>query len=623
MKLRGRSDKLLFLHVRGDDMKKFFLKKGFLFVALTIPVLVLFQNFSPAPESEDAALIKSEQEEVSDTPLMASASTTEKKVFACPTNGKTILTKEQILTYPKKQLGRGHFIVEESFVIREPLELFGAGRDRTTLTVCVNDTSSAIQILSARGNVHIHDLNINVVLRNAPRDSDGTGGSGAAILVGKFLDTKPADYFRVKNVRLENLKISRPSSSYMANAISLIGNVSDVNLKDIRVVGRHSHALLMHWGGILDSSAGGVCSDIESPFVYYSKAEAEAAGDVRLHTKMKCPVLRSFHVHNVNVENYHVEEGSMAGYLLTLSSTYNITAQDMSATVTRPLFIFAGDEGADYAQAPQNTYIGRNILVKKIRAKLVVPSSKDKPVTSVSSPISIGSKGVSKWTNNDPNQKGRVASIQWNNLVIEDYKSEPADESYKSETVDPVLDYKRKYVRGVYMPYARAGGGGIHLKNIDTGELGAESSSSVGLYITFGQGVHVDRFIGKPYVGIYAVNSRNITVKNSYFSRIGVQAPVRGNFTHSDTKGFIFADAARELPYGFGVPFPGFLNHISISNTTFNNYDYLTRAYNRGLTPQPNYCARLSLSGVKVKVKESVFLGASCAYDEQMIRFLN
>lgn len=142
------------------------------------------------------------------------------------------------------------------------------------------------------------------------------GDYGNVIRIGTYRQPNDLNVV-VRDVKIYNGEIQNIGTTYTSQSIEVLGNVYDITIDGMSVVGAGG-SIICHWGG-----------DV---------------GDVGAHDAQ---VTYSYHPHRLNLSNFYFgpdDDGNAPGSALILSACYDVRISNVSSlSVNRTLWIFPGD----------------------------------------------------------------------------------------------------------------------------------------------------------------------------------------------------------------------------------------------------------------------------------------
>ncbi len=371
--------------------------------------------------------------------------------------------------------------------IKQPIKIFGAGKNKTILKFKVTNKQASIRILAS--NVEIKNLEIQVNMIEA-LGGGGKAEYGTGITAGWFFQN--TEHEVVKNLQIEDVVIRRKAGSFVATAITLIGRVSEVNINNIDILGFTSKLVILHWGGYTVLN-----ENILAP-------EALEHPDYGL--------FETYHPHDIQISNIFYEE---AANLFAISSSYNVHIQNVSGGPTSDLlFMLPGDEINDFAVPEDKTKIGSNITLENIDFDLKTKIDFNASVIRITS---FGASILKK-----DNQGVRLKQeLPYKNLLIKNI-------NVKSVTRTAGDGGTRNYRFGINAHDLT--GENIVFKNInfldvakDKQTYDGEIADSYGIHLRNSEGINSQMIFDNIQTGakrgVGITDSKNITVTNSIFNR--------------------------------------------------------------------------------------------------------
>lgn len=492
--------------------------------------LLLFQNFIPSNQTKEDDIITDEVD--TDDAVAPTVSGDENlNQGLCPTmnKGQLPLPINEIQKGGLVVLKKAHYYQVGELHLTSPVSIIGQGRGLTKITVCIGAKEAGMRIESK--NVSIKGLSIELALKEKLMNS-GSGEYGTGITIGRYFGRK--ELVAVSNVRIENIGISRGrlengSRSFTGNAMVVVGNVSNVDIHDVLLSNSHSIGFLTHWGALLP----GNCKYGHAYEIF------DEAGE-----KLNCPVLKTFHPHNVKIDG--LETSFLTNALIMISSSYNVQVNNVIGSAPMALQFMPGDEGVRYSSDEEKGLVGSNIKIENVQASI----RGDFPSLPI---VRIFSKGGSKWDQT-------VNEVHYKNVTVNNME------------LTTTTEERRNFRQRKYLFISKYGRGkNIQFNNLNFHDAGRARGYGFGAVLSYSKGITLSGFRSQAKNGVLVKNSEDIVIKNSIFNRKGEVATDPNRSPMAYSRGIIVKDETR---HGMNRPFPGYANSISLLNNVITDYDY-------------------------------------------------
>ncbi|MEF3312384.1 hypothetical protein PV433_26205 [Paenibacillus sp. GYB004] len=187
--------------------------------------------------------------------------------------------------------------------------------------------------LLLRSNVRLYNATFEVTNSAPPPD----GNFGNVFRIGDYEAVPEETYSRI---RVQGVKVICGNAGRVAQAVEVLGHVSDFILEDISFYGPFDAGIIVHWGG----DVGG--TDAHNQFVTYS-----------------C------HPHDGVIRNIRFlpRDGKTGNYGIILSAVYDITVENVvSDGWSCPLRILPGDVYAQVALNDQKNKVQTGIVIRDL-----------------------------------------------------------------------------------------------------------------------------------------------------------------------------------------------------------------------------------------------------------------
>jgi hypothetical protein len=437
--------------------------------------------------------------------------TPEMALDATPREGGAAFSLDQLKQGGQISIPAGSFSHTGEIVIDKATTIVGAGRDRTTLDLFITRDEAGLRILSS--DVTIKDLNIRVHLVHKLTEPGHAGGGrgeyGTGITVGRYLTLNEQP--RIENITIERVAISR--DGFVAAALTLIGHVTKVTIRDIDLRDAHSTALIMHWGG--KSSHAPAPQALEMPGF---------------------EVFESYHPNTISISNVSI---ARVARFLIISSSYKVDVERIEGTTAELLFMLPGDEIDRFAQAADKGRVGSDISLKDISAHVYTKDSDHL--------VRVTSIGTSK-----TDQQKRL--LPYKNLLVE---------GVFIKSVTRVQNKTFRY--GLNLNGAT--GSNLRFENVVLSdvafkpfETGTGALPAYGVYLNSCAGITLDAITARSHMGIGIVDSTDVAIKGSTFSSKGPSSLTSYGLFFKETavggNSSISVEDTTLINYDYGIRYP-------------------------------------------------------------------
>jgi hypothetical protein len=432
-------------------------------------------------------------------------------------------------------VGDGRFEHDGQLTVTVPVTFEGQGPERSTLAFSVNRDQSSIRVLS--GGVDVHGLEIEVDLVESLSDGIHTGGRaeyGTAITVGRYLHTEPHE--EVRGVSVQDVRIHR--TNFTAAGISILGRSSEVSVRDLEIVGRVSTAVILHWGG------------------HTTVAPSPAALE---HPDYD--VMTTYHPHDVLVDGVTVHDSAR---MAIISSSYDVTLQELHGPTTSVLLLLPGDEINRFATPGDRDRVMSNITMRNVSSQLEADDA-DYVVRATA----VGTSKVDGAQRILP-----VVGLHLENIEILGV-DHPGGASYR-------YGINANGLRGTDIEFAN-----IDLASVAsweyTGGQGGAVQASYGLFLRDASGITATGLRTGARYGVGIWDSQHILVQDSTLAYT--------DDPPSDRNAFGIYVAEDDAPQGINLD-------LRVQDTTVTGYDYGTRYADNPGGPKTG-CNTLELQNVQ------------------------